>query len=149
MHFGINKLVISLCFSLGCYSLFSQPRLSLVGPNQARIGISTTAKVQIISSSIHGPARASIDIPQGWSLENYPGESASVSQTGSQIKIVWLEFPIRDTLEVVFLLKIPESANKGTYAISGYFDYISEGKAKKLAIPAHSYKVLKYYTRVQ
>ncbi len=149
MHFGINKLIFFFCFLLGSVKLYAQPIVSLTGPSQARIGMGTSAVVRVINNSIHGPARASIHIPKDWILELYPGELASVSQSGNQIKIIWLEFPIRDTVEVAFLLKIPENENKGTHSINGTFDYVKDGNIKSVSIPQHSYKVFKYYTRVQ
>jgi hypothetical protein len=149
MHLGINKLLLSFCFSVLYSALSSQPTVKLSGPDQAQIGMGTTAKVRIINTNIHGPARISINVPEAWKLENYPGELASVSQSGNQIKIIWLEFPMTDTVDVVFLLKIPENMNKGNYSINGYFDYFKNDKVMKLAVPPHTYRVHKYYTRVQ
>jgi len=149
MHLGINKqfLLVQLLF-ISCV-VYSQPNAKIIAPSQARIGLSTTVNVQILSKNITGPARITINVPDNWDLEKYPGEIATVSQSNNQVRAIWLEFPRKDTVDVVFMLQLPTTNEKGNFMLSGWMDYMENGNPKRVEINQHTFKVVKYYTRIQ
>jgi hypothetical protein len=149
MPSGINKnYLIVLFLMMACFAV-AQPNVKIIASSQARIGLSTAVNVQIISKNISGPARVCLNIPQGWELEKFPGEFASVSQSKNHVRIVWLEYPKLDTIDVVFLLKLPSNQSLGNFEITGWMDYMDSGKPRKVEMKAHTFKVVKYYSRIQ
>jgi hypothetical protein len=149
MPLEINKsyLVIQLIFL--SFILNAQPKANISASSQVRIGMNATVYIQVTNCNFTGPSRITINVPKGWELEKYPGEMASVSQTNNQVRIVWFEFPQKDTVDVVFMLQLPKTQEKGKFPINGWMDYTDNGKLKRFEISDHTFRVVKYYTRIQ
>ena len=144
MHLG-NKLLI-LVFLITS-ALVAQPSVRLSGPTQARIGLSSGLNAKIESKGISGIVRLEIELPAGWTFEPYPGELASISQSGNRLRVIWMEFPQREVINVALMLKIPSDAPVGHVDLKGHLDYFIQGKKQRISIPAFDLRVVKYFTR--
>ncbi|MEZ5172987.1 MAG: hypothetical protein R2850_05655 [Bacteroidia bacterium] len=148
MPSGINKLILLSFFTVLISSLKAQPEIVLSGPDQIKIGTSTVIKISLTGTKlINGPARLELNIPEGWQIENYPGEVASFTQDGNIARVVWLEFPSRDSLNISAMIRLPSKEDTGSFSITGSFDYLDKGKPKTISTLPKTIRISRYFSR--
>lgn len=148
MPSGINKLIL-LTFLTGFISgLRAQPEIKLSGPDQIKIGTSTIIKISLTGTKlINGPARLELEIPEGWQIENYPGEVATFKQDGNIARVIWLEFPSRDSLNISAMLRLPSKEETGTFIITGRFEYLEKGITREITTSPKRIRISRYFSR--
>ncbi len=144
MRSAISKTAFSILLAS---SLSAQPEFSMTGPSQGRFGMSTSINFQIIRKSVRGPVRLVAEVPENWSFITPLVESALYSQTGQNVRAVWLDFPIKDTVICSMQLAIPET-HRGNVVIKAHLEYFSNGEKKQVGCAPFPINIRKYYSRL-
>jgi hypothetical protein len=148
MRSEISKYATWLCLLLFQGVIFAQPELELKGPEQIKIGTSTIVKVVLKKlNTVDGPARLSLELPEGWIIENYPGEVAEFHQQGRIARVVWLEFPSVDSLSITAMLRLPSKNETGSFNVTSQFEYLKNGKKSSAVARPKTIKISRYFSR--
>jgi hypothetical protein len=148
MHSEINKIFASIAIVIFALKADAQTKVILETASQARAGSSTVLNTFIINqSNLTGPAKLSIVLPDGWLVENYPGETYSIKQSGNELKVIWLEFPQKDTVKVSALIDFPENQKVNSYIIKSELSYLQEGNKMKAISNPVEITLKKYFSR--
>ncbi|HOY48554.1 MAG TPA: hypothetical protein PL185_03130 [Flavobacteriales bacterium] len=141
------RLVISsISFILAALSSWAQPTISLNGPKQARFGLPTVIKTEIVRNSTTGPVRLVTELPQGWILRSSDSNLGLINQEGNLVKTVWLNLPLQDTIRHSLLVIIPEN-HSGDAVIKAHLEYYSGDNIHHIACSPFAIEVRKYYSR--
>ncbi|MEX1189355.1 MAG: hypothetical protein WED33_08860 [Bacteroidia bacterium] len=146
MHSGTSSfLFLLLIFAI---ETKAQTTVVLSAVPQAKVGTSTNITTKIVNiKGIKGPARLTIALPKGWKLENYPGETAPIKQDENTLKVIWLEFPQKDTVNVSTLINLPQGQDPGVYQLKAEFTYLESGKEIKISSTPIRIILKKYFSR--
>lgn len=135
----------------GCTFNASGQSLRLSGGEVARPGYTSALKIEIVRGDMQGPVRFSMPIPANWKAEPpYESREASVISSSKEFQLVWLDFPLKDTVRYTIGLHLPDDAELNPVTLSGnlaYFD--ANGTIHKVAPASHTFKVLRYFSRYQ
>lgn len=125
--------------------------LRLKGGQVARPGFTAVLKIEIVRDEMNGPVRFSMPIPPDWKVEvPFDSREASVISSSNELQVVWLDFPLKDTVHYTLGLRLPDDANLVPVTLTGNLAYFDTNGAKHKVAPAsHTFKVLRYFSRYQ
>jgi hypothetical protein len=125
--------------------------LRLSGGEVARPGYTSALKIEIVRGEMNGPVRFSMLLPANWKAEAaYESREASVIGASREFQLVWLDFPLKDTVRYTIGLRPPDDAELSPVTLTGnlaYFD--ANGAMRKVSTASHTFKVLNYFSRYQ
>jgi hypothetical protein len=149
MHSNFKiKLLIPVAFLF--QTLQAQPDAFLTGAAQVRPGVGAGVELMIIRNGITGPVRFVQEIPAGWEAATLPVFNAQLSTVSNQLRIGWLNFPLRDTVKIAYELKIPISTPIGNqYQLNGRIEYFEGRRIRQVDIKPLQIKTVKFYSRFQ
>ena len=143
----IGSFVLMLGFALNS----NGQSLRLSGGEIARPGYTAALQIEIARGEMSGPVRLSMPLPANWKAEApYESRDASVIASANELQLVWLDFPLKDTVRCTIGLRIPDNEELKPVTLTGnlaYFD--ANGTMRKIAPASHSFKVLRYFSRYQ
>jgi len=136
-----------LCCSLSSIS----QSLRLSGGEVARPGYTSALKIEIVRGEMMGPVRFSMPLPANWKAEApYESRDASVIASSNEFQLVWLDFPLKDTIRYTIGLRLPDDAELKPETLVGNLAYFDRNSTlQKLAPASHTFKVLRYFSRYQ
>ena len=141
--------MFGLMLGLSINSIAQSLRLS--GGEVARPGYTSALKIEIVRGEINGPVRFAMPLPANWKAEApYESREASVIASSTEFQLVWLDFPLKDTVRYTVGLRLPDDAELNPVTLSGslaYFD--ANGTMHKIAPASHTFKVLRFFSRYQ
>ena len=107
-------------------------------------------QLTIYPKGIQGPARYIQEIPPQWHAGPLPVMSGELSVESNQLRITWLNFPLKDSVKVAFELRIPEQEPIGqTFVLPGFLEYLEDGKLQRIPVDPLKVKTVRFYSRFQ
>jgi hypothetical protein len=145
-----SRLSLWVLFTLGL-NVCSAQSFRIKGGETARPGFMTTLQLEVVRGDIAGPVRFAMPLPTNWKasipFENY---GASLLSARDEVQLVWLDFPLVDTLRCTIALQVPDDQVLQPVVIAGSLSYFDTmGAQKKLPSSSHSFKVMRYFSRYQ
>ena len=113
--------------------------LSLSGGEVARPGYTSALKIEIVRGEINGPVRFTMPLPANWKAEApYESREATVIASSKEFQLVWLDFPLKDTVRYTIGLRLPDDAELNPVTLSGNLAYF-DAKAQYSREPPNYY----------
>jgi len=146
-----NSKIALLGLLVGCSLSSIAQSLRLTGGEVARPGYTSTLKIDIVRGEMSGPVRFSMPLPANWKAEApYESRDASVIASSNEFQLVWLDFPLKDTVRYTIGLRLPDDAELKPETLTGNLAYFDRnGSLQKLTPASHTFKVLRYFSRYQ
>lgn len=149
----LKTLGLSILLLAGsiCTELHAQARLELKGSSYGRPGYGASLTIYIISKEIFGPVRFIQELPQGWSAKSLEKKaSGKLSMEGSNLRVLWLEMPVADTVRFTYELNIPQNQSLGYVNLPGKLEYFDgQGNKKSMSCNPANLRIIPYFSRYQ
>jgi hypothetical protein len=140
-------IIICFCSAYVC----NAQSLKLKGGEVARPGYTSSLQLEIVRGELSGPVRFSMPLPANWKAENpYESRSVSLLPSRDELQLLWLDFPLQDTVRYTLGLRLPDDQPLEPITLTGnlaFFD--ANGAIRKIAPASHTFKVLPYFSRYQ
>lgn len=145
---GLSIILLSSAMSA---QLGAQARVELKGSSYGRPGYGASMTVYIIGKEIFGPVRFIQELPQGWSAKSLEKKaSGKLSMKGRNMRILWLEMPVVDTVRFTYELSISPSQSLGYVSLPGKLEYFdAQGNRKTMQCSPANLRIIPYFSRYQ
>jgi hypothetical protein len=142
-------ILIIVCFCSAC--ICKAQSLNLKGGAVARPGYTSALQLEIVRGELSGPVRFSMPLPANWKVEApYESKSVSLLPSRDELQLVWLDFPLQDTLRYMLGFNLPNDQQLEPVTLTGSLNYFdSNGTLRKVSPASHTFKVLRYFSRYQ